>query len=74
MHGNQKDLLVEIPKVSTSLRGGIQKEPKFERDNLEGQSSGNHLKENPEVLSRLSHRAGSKETLFQLQTAQPGWG
>jgi hypothetical protein len=28
----------------------------------EYQNSGNHLKENPEVLSRLGHQAGSEET------------
>nr|WP_319997402.1 hypothetical protein [uncultured Draconibacterium sp.] len=38
------------------------KKLKFERDILEYQSSGNHLKEVPEVLSRLSHQAGSKKT------------
>jgi len=35
--------------------------PKFERDVLEYQSLGSQLKGNPEVLSRLSHQAGSKE-------------
>ena len=44
------------------LREGAQEKPKFERDKLEYQSSGNQLKGNPEVLSRLSHQAGSKET------------
>ncbi|WP_319481780.1 hypothetical protein [uncultured Draconibacterium sp.] len=43
-------------------RGGTMKKLKFERDILEYQSSGNHLKEVPEVLSRLSHQAGSKKT------------
>ncbi|WP_303918916.1 hypothetical protein [Draconibacterium sediminis] len=37
------------------------KKLKFERDILEYQSSGNHLEENPEVLSRLGHQAGSKK-------------
>ncbi|MCF6334109.1 MAG: hypothetical protein L3J11_12575 [Draconibacterium sp.] len=43
------------------LREGTQEKPKFGRDKLEYQSSGNQLKGNPEVLSRLSHQAGSKE-------------
>jgi len=38
------------------------KKPKFECDKLEYQNSGNHLEENPEVLSRLGHQAGSTET------------
>ena len=44
------------------LREGTPEKPKFERDKLEYQSSGNQLKGNPEVLSRLSHQAGSVET------------
>ena len=44
------------------LREGAPEKPKFERDKLEYQSSGSQLKENPEVLSRLSQQAGSKET------------
>ena len=43
-------------------REGAPEKPKFKRDNLESQSLGNQLKGNPEVLSRLSHRAGSNET------------
>ncbi|NQU52506.1 MAG: hypothetical protein HQ522_08195 [Bacteroidetes bacterium] len=44
------------------LRDVALEKPKFERDKLEYQSSGSQLKGNPEVLSRLSHQAGSKET------------
>ncbi|MCD6355037.1 MAG: hypothetical protein J7L95_05765 [Prolixibacteraceae bacterium] len=59
--GNGKSFLVGTGTFQSNLRDGAQKEPEFERDNLENQSSGNHLKENPEVLSRLGHRAESKE-------------
>ncbi len=44
------------------LREGALEKSKFKRDNLESQSLGNQLKGNPEVLLRLSHQAGSKET------------
>jgi len=43
------------------LRDVALKKPKFEQDKLEYQCSGNQLKGIPEVLSRLSHQAGSKE-------------
>ena len=58
-----KSYLVETGNFLSNLRDGTQKEPKFESDNLEGQNSNNHLKENPEVLSRLGLR--------QEQTALP---
>ncbi|MCY1722953.1 hypothetical protein OU798_21580 [Prolixibacteraceae bacterium Z1-6] len=48
--------------ILSFLREGTKEKPKFEPDNLEYQSSGNHLKENPEVLSRLGQQAGSDET------------
>ncbi|MEN8117215.1 MAG: hypothetical protein ABFS16_09565 [Bacteroidota bacterium] len=60
--GNGESFLVETGTFHPVLRDGTTEKPKFERDNLECQSSGNHLKENPEVLSRLSHQAGSTET------------
>ena len=43
------------------LREGAQEEPRFGPDHLEGQRLSNQLKGDPEVLSRLSHQAGSKE-------------
>lgn len=43
--------------ILTGLRDGTMEKPKFERDNLECRSSGNHLKEIPEVLSGLSLQA-----------------
>jgi hypothetical protein len=49
------------PKPFIPSSDGAQEKPKFERDNLEGQSSGNHLKENPEVLSRLGFRQEAKK-------------
>jgi hypothetical protein len=48
--------------ILSNLRDGTTKKPKFETDNLECQNSGNHPKENPEVLSRLGRQAGSNET------------
>jgi hypothetical protein len=62
-----------VVPICVVLRDGTKKEPKFERGNLESQSSGNQLKGNPEVLSRLGHQAGSKETTVSaaiLQSAE----
>ena len=53
---------MKLKLIRTNLRGGTTKKPKFESDKLECQNSGNHLKEYPEVLSRLGQQAGSKET------------
>jgi hypothetical protein len=70
MCGNGKSFLVETGTFHPVLRDGAQKEPEFERDKLEYQSSGNQLKENPEVLSRLGQQAEGKKLRFMLLTAQ----
>jgi len=64
-----KSYLVETGNFLSNLRDGTQKEPKFESGLLEGQSSGNHLKENPEVLSRLGLRQEANG-IAKLQTAR----
>jgi hypothetical protein len=64
--GNGKSFLIETGTFRTNLRDGITEEPKFERDKLENQSSGNHLKENPEVLSRLGQQAGSNKVSAEI--------
>jgi len=53
---------LKLESIHSDLRDGTTKKPKFGLDILECQSSGNHLKEYPEVLSRLSRQAGSIET------------
>ena len=58
---NAKSYLVETGNILSIPWNGAKEEPRFEPDNLEGQSSDNHLKENPEVLSRLGRQAGSKK-------------
>jgi len=55
--GNGKCYLVETGTDSIRPSGRRDGKPKFEQDTLESRSSGNHLKENPEVLSRLGLQA-----------------
>jgi hypothetical protein len=54
----RRNSLVETGIFHPNLREGVLKKPKFEQDLLESQSSFNHRKTNPEVLSRLSQQAG----------------
>jgi hypothetical protein len=53
---------LKLKSFLSNLREGTLEKPKFKCGKLEYQNLGNQLKENPEVLSRLSHQAGSKET------------
>lgn len=64
-----KSYLVETGNFLSNLRDGAREEPKFESDHLEGQNSNNHLKENPDVLSRLGLKQ-EQNGIATLHTAQ----
>jgi len=59
--GKGKSFLAESGAYSNRPSGRHNGKPKFEQDNLECQSSGNHLRESPEVLSRLGLQAVCKK-------------
>ena len=61
--GKGKSFLAESGANSNHPSGRHNGKPKFEQDNLECQSSGNHLRESPEVLSRLGLQAECQKNL-----------
>jgi hypothetical protein len=72
--GNGESFLAETETFQTLLRKGTQEKPKFERDLLEYQSSGNQLRENPEFFQDWVIRQKTDQLRLVRYTAQQGMG